>query len=77
MAYDEDTIEWARNHAKRLRQYAEMARKRAVEFEERARRVDQVYGLVKSTPIPIGNGRQDCEWCLGDPQFCDGSECEK
>ena len=70
MAYDEDTLRWAISHTARLREYAEMARKRAAEFDARADRVEQTYGLV-------GNGHQNCEWCLGDPNLCDGSECQK
>jgi hypothetical protein len=34
--------------------------------------------LEPPTNPPVeGNGRQDCEWCEGDQDFCDGQECEK
>lgn len=25
----------------------------------------------------LSNERLDCEWCEGDPELCDGMECEK
>ena len=48
MSYDEDTLRWAISHTARLREYAEMARKRAAEYDARADRVEQTYDINRA-----------------------------